>query len=227
MPRVTVFRTASILRYHQKPRSFISLSNPEPITFNEARILPYKSTSLYRLIADIDSYSSFLPYCRDSKVTKWSLPDQNGQRWPAEADLMVGWGGVEETFTSRLFCIPDSIVEAIGGNAETLLPRANLPYHPSSFGRLSTSNGLFKTLSTRWTIKPLRYTPQLGPLLANKAVHTMEDQSEVHLMIKFQFLNPLYAALSKAATPRIANIMIEAFQRRAKELLDNQGSSLN
>lgn len=215
-----VLCTARSVFRHPKSRSFVTLPSLEPVSLDEARILPYNSTSLYSLIADVDSYSEFLPYCQDSKVTRWSLPDKNGRKWPAEAKLRVGWGSFEETFTSKLFCVPDTIVEAIG-NVEALPPRHNFEQNSPSFGLPSTPNNLFKILSTRWTIKPFRYTPPPRPLQTNMVTHPTGDQTEVHLMIKFQFSNPLYAALSKAVAPEVASIMIEAFQRRARELLDN------
>jgi coenzyme Q-binding protein COQ10 len=220
MVRGMVLCTARSVFRHPKPRSFVTLPSLEPVSLDEARILPYKSTSLYSLIADVDSYSEFLPYCQDSKVTRWSLPDTNGRRWPAEAKLRVGWGSFEETFTSKLFCVPDTVVEAIG-NVEELPSGHNFEQYSPSFGLPSTPNNLFKILSTRWTVKPFLYTPPLRPLQTNMVTHLTGDQTEVHLMIKFQFSNPLYAALSKAVAPKVASIMIEAFQRRARELLDD------
>src|SRR5690625_280403 len=52
------------------------------------RTLPYPSGPLYELIADVDSYDRFVPYCSSSRVTQWSAPDPrdaNGRRWPVLA----------------------------------------------------------------------------------------------------------------------------------------------
>lgn len=46
----------------------------------------------------------------------------------------------------------------------------------------------------------------------------------MHLTIEFQFANPLYTALSKAVAPQVAPKMIEAFEKRARKLLDGPGA---
>ncbi|KFY32587.1 hypothetical protein V493_00056 [Pseudogymnoascus sp. VKM F-4281 (FW-2241)] len=195
-------------------RSFLSLPGSELIKLKETRILPYESSSLYTLIADVDRYSSFIPYCQESRVTKWSEPDTKGKRWPEQADLKVGWGGFEETFTSRLNCVPDTIVEALGGDAVPAISKQQ------SLGRLSRSespaipipNNIFKRLSTRWTVRSLSGHSTPGVV-----------RTEVNLSLEFQFANPIYGSLSKAVAPKVAEVMIEAFEKRAKLLLARQG----
>ena len=45
-------------------------------------------------------------------------------------------------------------------------------------------------------------------------------------MIEVRFANAMYAALSKAAAPKVAGIMIDAFEKRARDLLgEEQGGS--
>jgi len=201
-------------------RTFITLPGTESQSLEATRILPYRSASLYSLVADVDSYSAFLPYCLDSKVTAWSSPDTNGKRWPSEANLKVGWGGYEETFTSKLFCVPGIVVEALSGSAITSLPKSELTHYASTVNSPAHSNHIFRFLSTRWTIKPLNSSP----------IRSESDEAryltEVHLSLDFQFANPIYAALSKAVAPRIAGIMIEAFEIRARDLLDGRGLDL-
>jgi coenzyme Q-binding protein COQ10 len=210
----------------QARRSFITLPGTEAQSLSATRILPYKSSSLYTLIADVDSYSSFVPYCVESKVTKWSDEDKNGQRWPSEADLKVGWGGYEEKFTSRLFCVPGSVVEALSGDAVTEISKADLSHHSATFDAPATANAIFQSLSTRWTVKPFHYKPPTGQPQTDKTLHPARDQTEVHLTLNFQFSNPIYAALSKAVAPKVAGMMIEAFEVRARKLLDGPGSGI-
>lgn len=207
----------------QTQRSFISIPSQ---SLSATRILPYRSSSLYKLIADVDSYSTFLPYCTESKVTKWSEPDADGKRWPSEADLKVGWGGLEEKFTSRLLCVPGSVVEALGGEATTSLPKSDLSHHAATLDAPATPNSIFQTITTRWHVKPFHYKPPTGQPQTDKTEHDAVDQTEVHLSIDFQFSNPIYAALSKAAAPKVAGIMIEAFEVRARKLLEGPGSAV-
>jgi coenzyme Q-binding protein COQ10 len=210
----------------QAQRSFITLPGTESQSLSATRILPYKSSSLYTLIADVDSYSSFVPYCVESKVTKWSEADKNGQRWPSEADLKVGWGGYEEEFTSRLLCVPGSVVEALSGDAVTDLSKTDLSHHSATFDAPAIANAIFQSLSTRWTVKPFHYRPPTGHPQTDKTVHPARDQTEVHLTLNFQFSNPIYAALSKAVAPKVAGMMIEAFEVRARRLLDGPGPAI-
>lgn len=186
-------------------RHFFDLPGTEVIKLSESRILPYKPSTLYTIISDVDQYKSFIPYCQESRVTKWSSPDKDGKKWPEEADLKVGWGGFEETYTSKLFCVPGRIIEALGGSAKTTLHKDQLSHHSqASIDAPATSNAMFKKMATKWSINPS------GP-----------DKAKVDLNIEFQFSNPLYGAVSKAAAPKLAETMIEAFEKRAKAVLGN------
>lgn len=176
------------------------------------------------MIADVDSYSSFLPYCVDSKVTQWSAPDANGKRWPSQADLNIGWGGFDEKFTSRLFCVPGTIVEALGGEATTDLKKSDIAHYASTTSPPPRANAIFKSIRTRWTVTPFPYKPPTGRPDTDKTLFPATDETQVQLTIDFQFANPLYAALSKAVAPKMAGVMIEAFEERARKLLEGPGA---
>ena len=214
-PRLQNFRQVELYR-----RGFLSLLGSEVITLNESRILPYNSASIYTLISDVDRYASFIPYCQESRVTRWSEPDIRGKIWPEQADLKVGWGGFEETFTSKLNCVPDTIVEALGGDAVSAVSKQQLPNRSSRLETPAMPNNIFKWLSTKWTVKPLHHKPLSRNPTTREMVQNDRDLTEVHLAIEFQFANPIYGSLSKAVTPKLAEVMIEAFERRAKLLLD-------
>lgn len=194
-------------------RNFFSLPSNTPQVLTARRQLPYSPSRLYDLIADIDSYPKFLPYCQTSQVTRWTPPDADGRRWPTQADLAAGWGGFEETYTSRVFCIPGSIVEAISGDAHTEIPEQDLRRFglrdpgPESGAR----EGPFTSLVTRWTVQPLE------KLEGDKSREG--EWSEVDLSIKFQFANPLFAAVSSTVADKIAPIMVEAFVNEARRVL--------
>ncbi|KAI0897970.1 hypothetical protein F4806DRAFT_460705 [Annulohypoxylon nitens] len=206
-------------------RTFITLPTPPPQTLTASRRLPYQHTQLYDLIADVDSYVSFLPYCQTSRVTKWTTPSfTHPRRWPTRADLTAGWGGIQETYTSRLFCIPSlGIVEAISGNARTTLSPSELqkyglvdtgpdpsstPGSRSGSGNGDGDGGVFKSLVTRWTVTP---------------AGAEGEWSDVRLSIRYQFANPLYMAVSSAVADKVAPIMVEAFVERAKRVLGDPG----
>ncbi|KPM41670.1 hypothetical protein AK830_g4907 [Neonectria ditissima] len=157
--------------------------------------MPYAPAPLYDLIADVDSYVQFVPYCSRSRVTRWSDPDPAGRRWPTLADLRVGWGGFDEVFTSRLRCVPGVSVEAVSGSTQL---GAGGP----------DASAVFRSLVTRWSVKELAGQPS--------------PSTQVHLAIDFQFTNPLYAAVSSAVSDKVAGLMIEAFEKQARLKLGSQ-----
>ncbi|KAF6812894.1 cyclase dehydrase family protein [Colletotrichum sojae] len=180
----------------QNRRNFFDLPglpSSEPQVLTASRTLPYPSSQLYEVISDVDSYSSFVPYCAQSRVTRWTAPDENDRRWPTQADLRVGWGGFEETFTSKLHCVPGKSVEAVSG--------ADVP--GASPGNGGEGGAVFRSLVTKWQLRPL--TPGTG--------------TEVDLVIRFQFANPLYSAVSAAVSEKVAGVMIQAFEKRVKAVL--------
>ncbi|KFA61536.1 hypothetical protein S40285_08806 [Stachybotrys chlorohalonatus IBT 40285] len=172
-------------------RSFITLPGTNSQHLTATRTLPYARQPLYDLVADVDSYRHFVPYCSLSRVTQWSQPDAAGRRYPAVADLHVGWGGFNEVFTSHLRCVPGVSVEAVSGEAQA---------------GASVGSSVFKSLVTRWSLRSGTSSAQ-------------SPSTEVHLSIRYQFANPLYAAVSAAVSDRVASLMIEAFEKRAREML--------
>ncbi|KAK5630739.1 hypothetical protein RRF57_006454 [Xylaria bambusicola] len=203
--------------------SILASAPVPPQTLTASRRLPYNHAALYSIIADIDSYSAFLPYCSSSRVTSWTAhkDPEFGRHWPTRADLTAGWGGIEQTYTSRVFCVPGSIVEALSGDgarsgiAPDILAKYGLKDDPitapaSTIGSgHSGEEGVFKTLITRWTV-----TPNTS---GGRGEQT--EWSDVNLNIRFQFANPLYGVVSSAVADKIAPIMIEAFVERARKIL--------
>ncbi|KAI1776090.1 dehydrase and lipid transport-domain-containing protein [Hypoxylon cercidicola] len=224
-PRRLPLPPSKLLLPHRRApprRSFITLpdaSKPQHVT--AARRLPYDHARLYDLIADVDSYVRFLPYCKVSRVTQWTArPDANGRRWPTRADLTAGWGGVEETYTSRVFCVPHlGVVEAISGDAATEIAAADLREQgladPGPEAGGGGGGGVFESLVTRWTVSPA------GD--ASRADRFQHGWSDVRLSIRYRFANPLYTAISGAVADRVAPVMIEAFVEQARRILGETG----
>ncbi|MEL0090000.1 MAG: SRPBCC family protein, partial [Rhodospirillales bacterium] len=61
----------------------------------ERRFLPYKKEDIFNLIADVAKYPEFLPWCLAARVRGESAES-------FEADLVIGFKMVRETFTSRV-----------------------------------------------------------------------------------------------------------------------------
>lgn len=79
-------------------------------THAETRILPYTQEQLFDLVAAVDKYPEFLPWCLASRITK-----REGDVF--YADLIIGYKMVREKFGSRVTTKrPDHIhVEYLSG----------------------------------------------------------------------------------------------------------------
>jgi coenzyme Q-binding protein COQ10 len=64
-------------------------------THAEQRVLPYTPEQLFALIADIERYPEFLPWCVGARITE-RRPDL------VVADLIIGFRMFRERFTSRV-----------------------------------------------------------------------------------------------------------------------------
>ncbi|KAK4997811.1 Coenzyme Q-binding protein coq10, mitochondrial [Elasticomyces elasticus] len=232
----SAYRAAPASRVHSKPqtRPFSNLFTPSTQSLTATRTLPYSSSTIYAVISDIASYSSFIPYCHSSTVTKHSSPDKDGNVWPEEAALVVGWENISEKFTSRVYCVPGKIVEAVSGQTQTTLRGDDIAHHSPSSSPASSSeesnSPILTHLLTRWTLRQFPYKP--GPISAD--AHPLDaesplpprDQTDVNLAIEYQFANPVYAAMSAAVAPKVAGLMIEAFEKRVRAIVEGPSAGL-
>ncbi|MCJ1311114.1 hypothetical protein MMC25_004784 [Agyrium rufum] len=162
--------------------------------------------------------------------------------YPSAATLTIGYSSMSQSFTSKIFCVPSmNIVEAIAGSegSTTLPPDALKPFLPASstassareiYDALAPSEDeIFKSLRTRWTFREFPYKP--SPPNGEKpqegnASHRARARTEVGLSIDCEFRNPMLAAMSQAAAPKVAGLLIDAFENRVKELL-GEGDIIN
>ncbi|MCJ1282077.1 hypothetical protein MMC26_001400 [Xylographa opegraphella] len=222
--------TTSILSTLPSPpkhtRPFVSNPlTPSPQTLSATRTLPYSASALYALIADIASYPTFLPYCTASSITSWSAPHpRTSTCYPRTATLTVGFQSYSETFHSHVFCQPDTAVEAVSGRARTTLQARDIPHYSAGADddpAEPAANPLFTSLLTRWSLKsfPYKPPPRSGRPQVDNAPPESKPRTEVALLIEVQFASAVYAALSQAAAPKVAGMMVEAFEKRAREVL--------
>ncbi len=69
-------------------------------THSETRLLPYTPEQVYALVADVERYPEFLPWCLACRISKRESPTS------FTADLVVGFKMVREQFTSRVTLKP-------------------------------------------------------------------------------------------------------------------------
>jgi coenzyme Q-binding protein COQ10 len=182
-----------------------------------------------------------LPYCQGSIVTKTSKPAPDGKTYPEEAKLLIGFNNdVSEAFTSRVYCVPEQVVEAVSGQAETTLSAEEIAHHSARPQNVeedpSRKDTVLQHLLTRWILRPFPYKPAPLSAMTPETTHKNHEETadlpsthktEVNLTIDYRFSNPVYGALSSAAAPRVADKMIEAFEKRVKSVVEGPASVNN
>jgi len=238
-PKSNLLLTKTKPAHIRQPPQIRYFSNPlTPLqTLTASRILPYHSAPLYNLIADIQSYPQFIPYCTSSSITSQSAPEKaSNQRWPRTADLHIGYGGYDEKFRSAVYCLPYTMLEAVAGAAEPTIPRSQLPHyyedsdHTDNPDESAGNEKIFTSLLTRWNFKefPFKPPPPDGkPPQEGSASSPSSPRTEVSLTIEVQFASAVYSALSQAAAPKVAGMMIEAMEKRAAEMLGDGGGQVS
>jgi len=73
-------------------------------THAERRRLPYRQDQLFNLVADVERYPEFLPWCLAARIR---------ERGPnlVIADLLIGYKMVRERFTSRVVLSPPGHID--------------------------------------------------------------------------------------------------------------------
>jgi len=91
----------------------------------EQRVLPFRPEQLFDLVADIERYPEFLPWCVAARIRR-----REGNT--IHADLVIGFKMVRERFTSRV-----------------VLDRPNLRID------VSYAEGPFRYLNNHWIFEPM------------------------------------------------------------------------
>ncbi len=73
----------------------------------ESRVLPYTPTQIFDMVADIEKYPDFLPWCTNALIVE----RKDGE---AIADLRIGYGPLHETYTSKVLLERPRKIEVVG-----------------------------------------------------------------------------------------------------------------
>lgn len=76
---------------------------------SETRILAYSPEQMFDLVADIDTYPVFLPWCADAHVQ-----DRQADGKMLTADLTIGFGPWKEKYTSRVALDRPRRIDVVG-----------------------------------------------------------------------------------------------------------------
>lgn len=96
-------------------------------THAERRVVPYTPAQMYALVADIEQYPQFLPWCLDVKTRH-----RDGNI--LTADMMIGFKALRERFSTRVTLLPSELQPA----------RIQVEY----------LNGPFHHLNNHWVFHP-------------------------------------------------------------------------
>jgi coenzyme Q-binding protein COQ10 len=71
---------------------------------SEKRILPYTAKQMFDLVADVERYPEFLPWCTAARIVS-----RQGNRF--NADVSVGYGFLQESFNSTVVATPHTRID--------------------------------------------------------------------------------------------------------------------
>ncbi|KDQ15477.1 hypothetical protein BOTBODRAFT_173955 [Botryobasidium botryosum FD-172 SS1] len=157
----------------------------------------YSPKQLYTVVADVDSYHRFIPFCTASRVLT-APPRDRLVPYDVEAELKVGFMSFEEGYISRVHCRPYQMVKATA----------------------SSSTPLFKSLVTTWqfesTSKPAPITASKNSLQPTNI--DLPGPTRVTFDLTYAFANPLYASISSRFFGQVSELMVQAFEKRCVEV---------
>ncbi|AIL13197.1 hypothetical protein IM40_06300 [Candidatus Paracaedimonas acanthamoebae] len=73
------------------------------ITHTDQKVLPYSQEQLYELVADVERYPEFLPWCRDAIIHQ-----RQGNKLIAE--LKIGYKFFQEAYMSDITLMPTTAI---------------------------------------------------------------------------------------------------------------------
>ncbi len=75
-------------------------------THRESRAVPYPAELMYSIVADVERYPQFLPWCVAVRVKS---READGARQIVIADMVVGFKALRERYTSRVVLDPAAL----------------------------------------------------------------------------------------------------------------------
>lgn len=92
--RVSLSTTPTLIQ--SSMRLFSSLQQHGSRRHFERRLLKYSTEQVYNIVADVNSYHKFVPWCKESRITNIDDPTN------VKAELVVGFGVFNERYTSEV-----------------------------------------------------------------------------------------------------------------------------
>ena len=163
-------------------------------THKEIRIVPHSPRQLYELVADIEKYPEFLPWCIAARVRNRE-PARDGEL--LTADMVLGFKMFRERVTSKVTLHPPEDGETGGTTDGGVHGRIDVEY----------VEGPLKYLQNRWV-----FLPADG------------GGCEIDFFVDFEFRSRILQKIVGALFHEAVSRMVAAFERRATALYGPAGS---
>lgn len=185
----------------------------------------YSPSQLFSVIADVDSYQSFLPFTTSSRVLtaarlgpdgrrlpqpvadKGWLRGTQGERWKMDGELRIGAMGFDEGYVSLVEMEKDKWVKV---RFLSFLFVSRLSRSPSLAQATAKDATMFRHLSTIWSFSP---SPSPSPSTPSSA-----PQTKVDLYLAYAFTSPLHAAAIQSVWDKVSGLMVEKFEKRVRDV---------
>ena len=82
-------------------------------TYTERRFLPYTPAQLFELVAAVDRYPEFLPWCLAARIRFPKKPQGTSNKALMVADLVIGFRVFRERYTSRVTLQPPQRIDVV------------------------------------------------------------------------------------------------------------------
>lgn len=168
--------------------------------------------TLYDIVADVNSYQSYIPFCVKSKITGRVKRDPAGE--VIFADLTVGFGPLEETYTSFVELVPyKRVVAKISPTECSPLSDLLATWEFTPCDGINPRRSLHRKEGND---RKFPYETGLQPA----GNSDRRPATEVVFYTRFGFKNPLYSVACDFAISdsNICDKVLNAFKERAQSI---------